>query len=188
MHLLIDSISSPFAFVFFDGQKSTIFRREMRGKEFDVFLDTLEALAKEVGVPLNNLKSITSVSGPAQFTSIRIVSLTLTTLAKSYKIPLYTLDFFELAELCDTPYPMVVNANRSEVVVKMNPDDTPHLVEKSSLLAGEYFGAAASSDFENAQIRIQSELEYPIGIQTLLKSARPCEVLEPFYLKKPNIT
>ena len=123
MHLLVDSISTPFAFVFFDDDGySSVYRANMRGREFDVFLEELESFAKKENMALQDVTSITAVSGPAQFTSIRIVSLTLSTLAKSYDIPLFSLDFFELAELGAASYPMLVNTNRAQVILKPHPD------------------------------------------------------------------
>gem|GEM_PF-6865401 len=46
-----------------------------------------------------DLDGIVVVNGPGSFTAMRIVTLTLNTLAFVHKTPLYGLDFFNLATL-----------------------------------------------------------------------------------------
>lgn len=63
MQLLVDSISTPFAFVFFDTNGYfSIHRTDIRGREFDLFLEELEAAAQKENIKLRDIQSITSVS------------------------------------------------------------------------------------------------------------------------------
>lgn len=83
---------------------------------------------------------------------------------------------------------MMVNANRSEVVLKTGAHSPAGIVEKSTLPGGEYLVAGLASDFENPEIRIQSELEYNLATKSLPEHAHRVDTVEPYYLKKPNIT
>lgn len=101
MFLLVDPVASPAVFVLFDGNRKTVAveRAELSGREFETFLETLDATCRKYGVEPRGLEGIACVRGPAGFTGIRVVSLTLSTLSLTFGTPLFELDAFELRKL-----------------------------------------------------------------------------------------
>ena len=79
MYLLVDTISQPAAFVFFDSKRNVvkIDREAMGGNEFERFLARITESAASLGTEPKKLEGIACVRGPAGFTGIRVVSLTL---------------------------------------------------------------------------------------------------------------
>lgn len=101
MYLLVDTVSQPATFVFFDSNRNIlrIDRESMSGKEFERFLARMTESARELGIEPQALEGIACVRGPAGFTGIRVVTLTLGTLAFAAGVPLFELDYAELHAL-----------------------------------------------------------------------------------------
>lgn len=122
MFLFIDTISSPAHYILFDGEKHIAgeYSREIKGQESEMFLSSIEDFIQAHHLDLASLEGIMVVNGPGSFTAMRIVTLTLNTLAFVHGTPLYALDFFTLMSLSGLPYPMAIKANRGEYLTQEN--------------------------------------------------------------------
>lgn len=98
MYLLVDTVSKPAAFALFDRERRVVRtdREEISGREFERFLECLTETCAKAGIRPEDLEGIASVTGPAGFTGIRVVTLTLGTLAFAKNVPLFGLDYGEL--------------------------------------------------------------------------------------------
>jgi hypothetical protein len=63
MNLLIDPVSNPAVFVFFDDARniSHLCQKEIAGKEFETFLEALSEASIEAGTDVKNLGGIACV-------------------------------------------------------------------------------------------------------------------------------
>ncbi len=189
MYLLVDPVNSPAAFVVFDSDRSVVSltRTDLSGQEFERFLDAAEGACRNSGTALSALDGIVCVRGPAGFTGIRVVSLTLSTLALANGTPLFELDAFELRALAGSKFPVVFRANRDEYAFSPAPGSEFSIVRKTDLAPGEYSGIGLESDFEGRGVRIESSVDYGRAVARIDLS-RPVGKIEPLYLKKPHIT
>ncbi|MDQ1343713.1 MAG: tRNA threonylcarbamoyladenosine biosynthesis protein TsaB [Patescibacteria group bacterium] len=189
MHLLVDTVSPVAAFVFFDSDRNVvrIDREAMSGREFERFLARISESCAELGMKPKDLQGIVCVRGPAGFTGIRIVSLTLGTLSFTAGIPLFGIDYAELQLAAGWNGGTLVRANRDEYAFSPSPGAGFSVMRKSDVPDGRYRGIADEFDFEGRGISVKSEVDYAWAVRSFDLSS-PSNRIEPFYVKKPHIT
>lgn len=189
MHLFINTIPETSTYILFDSERSICGQQTfgLKWHESEQFLVSLEGFLAENSLVFEELKGIVVVNGPGSFTAMRIVTLTINTIAFVHGTPLYGIDFFSLATLGWLEYPMFVKANRGEYLMKKSWEDLPQIVPIDEVSSGQYAGFGDINDFANKEISIQSEIDYGTVIQNVPLDV-PQERIEPFYIKKPNIT
>lgn len=189
MYLLIDTISIPATYILFDSEKDIVSEEhlELRGQESECFLDSLSAFLLKNNLEYRDLDGVVVVNGPGSFTAMRIITLTVNTLSFVHRIPLYGIDYFRLAELAGAEFPMLIRANRGEYLKKETKYTPPELRAIPEISPGNYWGIGDANDFTNPGISIQSTLRYQLFCSNFLFE-HPTERIEPFYIKKPNIT
>lgn len=67
--------------------------------ESELFLVSLEQFLKENDISFSEIEGMVVVNGPGGFTGMRIITLTINTIAFVYGTKLYPIDFFALGEL-----------------------------------------------------------------------------------------
>lgn len=82
---------------------------------------------------------------------------------------------------------MLVRANRDEVAHCPGVGKPFEIVRKDSLPPGKYRGSVDESDFAGGAISVESETDYARAVRSLDLS-KPVRKIEPFYVKKPNVT
>lgn len=144
MFLLVDAISDPAIYVLFDEDRRVIDRCSfsIRGQESEQFFVTLEAFVGKNRQTLRDLSGIVIVNGPGGFTSMRIITLTVNTIAYVHRAPLYPIDFFAFAAYAGASFPMLLRANRGEYLLKASPEDEPRIVPNQEIPEGRYSGIA----------------------------------------------
>lgn len=189
MYLLVDTVSQPAAFVFFDEGRNVVRldREDMAGKEFERFLARITESSAALGIEPKDLEGVVCVRGPAGFTGIRVVSLTLGTLAFSADVPLFGIDYAELQAAAGWKGGVLVRANRDEYAYSASSGAGFSVVKKSEIPDGEYRGIAQDIDFDGRAVSVKSETDYPTAVRALDLST-PARRIEPFYVKKPHIT
>ena len=133
------------------------------------------------------LDGIVTVCGPGGFTSTRIVSLIVNTWRSLHHVSTQSLTLFDVFERSGGTYPMCVKANRCEYLVLASKESEPTIFSLPTMPDGAYFGIMDVSDFENRKISIQSEIAYETLIRDFDFSPEDRNI-EPYYIKKPNIT
>ncbi|EKD30014.1 MAG: hypothetical protein ACD_78C00187G0001 [uncultured bacterium (gcode 4)] len=189
MHLFINTIPEVSTYILFDSERIIRDRKTLTLKwhESEQFLATLEGFLLENSLTFAELEGIVVVNGPGSFTAMRIVTLTVNTLAFVHKTPLYSLDFFSLAVLAWLDYPMLMKANRGEYLLRKSEKYPPAIIPIGEVPSWHYAGLGDTNDFTNGGISIQSELDYGAAIRNLALDT-PTQRIDPFYIKKPNIT
>lgn len=133
------------------------------------------------------LEGVVVVNGPGSFTAMRIITLTINTLSFVHRTPLYSIDYFALGELSGWGYPMLLRANRGEYLLQKNKSAIPELIAIPDIPSGLYSGMGEANDFTNGTISIQSHLAYDVFCKNF-EIGNPVRRIEPYYIKKPNIT
>jgi len=189
MYLFIDTISIPATYILFDTERNIISQKslELRGRESEHFLISLQEFLTENKWDYTNLKWVIVVNGPGSFTAMRIITLTINTLSFVHHIPLYSIDYFQLGALSGWAFPILLRANRGEYLIQKDRESSPSLIAISDILPGNYFWMGDVNDFTNDIISIQSDLKYDVCCKNF-QIVNPQERLEPLYIKKPNIT
>lgn len=132
--LLIASVIDPGHWYLFDERDACISHQthSLGGKEFDLFLDTLEKFLAESNMSLMDIGTVYLVTGPASFTGGRIMTLTLGSLAMVYPhLKLVGITLFEYWTLAGNRFPMAIEANREELAIQRTSDSEIELVSKT---------------------------------------------------------
>lgn len=131
--LLIASVIDPGHWYLFDEQNACIAHEAhaLGGKEFDLFLITLEKFLADCGKSIRDIGTIYLVTGPASFTGGRIMTLTAGSLAMVYPhIRLVGITLFEYWAIAGNPFPMAIEANREEFAIQRTADSAIELIPK----------------------------------------------------------
>ncbi len=189
MYLFIDTLSIPATYILFNTEKNIVAQEtlELRGRESEHFLVSLLEFLTKNQLQFPELLGVIVVNGPGSFTAMRIITLTVNTLSFVHHTPLYSLDYFALSELSMIGYPILLRANRWEYLLQRKKNHSPELIAIADIPAGAYFWIGDTNDFTNDTISIQSNLRYDVFCRNF-QLANPVQRIEPYYIKKPNIT
>jgi tRNA A37 threonylcarbamoyladenosine modification protein TsaB len=147
----------------------------------------VEDFLAQYSISFDDLEWIGCVVGPGGFTAMRIVTLTLNTIAYVKNIPLFSWSYFDLADISWVREPILIKANRWEYLLRSKQGVSPLFFPIAEIPVGQYFWVGDQKDFENKKIIIQSVLDDE-KIASVLSFLAPVSRLHPYYIKKPNIT
>ncbi len=189
MYLFIDTISNPATYILFDSKKDIVSKEslELRWRESEHFLVSLTEFLGKNKLKYEDLEGVVVINGPGSFTAMRIITLTINTLSFVHHTPLYSLDYFRFLELSGESFPMMIRANRGEYLLQETADIPPKLMDIQTIPHGSYSWLGDANDFTNGSISIQSSLRYDVFCRNFLLT-NPIFRIEPFYIKKANIT
>ncbi|MBP9812308.1 hypothetical protein KBC86_02920 [Candidatus Gracilibacteria bacterium] len=149
-----------------------------KGKDYDAFPEMVNDI-----IDRQYIDTIWCVIGPGAFTRMRIVTLTLNTIAMVKNIPLKGCHFFEIVN-SENP---ILRANDREYIF-LDEAGIPSLSPKELIDPSKiYTGYALKNDFTDEKNFIEySEDHY--WISEVFKKLPPTNRLSPIYLKEPHIT
>lgn len=188
MNIFIDIISQQSSIILFED--NTIFaskKFDITWKEFDNFFETILEFLRDNNLNLSQIKWFTIINWPWWFTSTRIITLVMNTINFTSSIKIDSIDYFEFLEICKMSYPMIIKANRSEYLIKESTENEPLLVDKENIKAWTYSSNQNAFDFENNKIYIKWIKDYSSFINNY-KFNPSKNRIEPYYIKKPNIS
>lgn len=148
-----------------------------KGKDYDDFPEHIHDLINR-----HNIDTIWCVTWPWAFTRMRIVTLTLNTIALVKNIALKGCHFFEIIE---ENHPILIANNREYIILEEN---TPVLKEKNTLDQSlTYTWYADKNDFtdEKKFIEYSEDIPFIVGV---FEAKEKQNRLSPIYLKEPHIT
>ena len=144
--------------------------------ESDRILPYLRDTLQELGLAFTDIDELFIVKGPGHFTALRVGIAIVNTLAFLLKLPIYTIDTFEMVSLrsdLETPHYVLLPSGGKNVFWDRFPDrlDTPQI------------GDSAPSDLPHAEIK----LRFGETISHFDKKEKK-DIVEPLYIKPPNIS
>ena len=188
MNIFIDTISPLWKIILYaDGKIIKEKDLKILWSEYSLFLDEFMAFLDENEASLKDLDRLVVVNWPGWFTGTRIMALIANTIKFVHDIPLGSIDYFRLLELSGLGYPMIIKANRTEYLLKSKPLSDPVIMPKTEIASWEYSWIWDELDFENQKVSIKWIRDYEKLIEKL-ESDWNLEKIEPYYIKKPNIT
>lgn len=188
MNIFIDAISPIWAMVLFEDKK-IIKQSELKilWSEFSSFLETFMEFLEENDKKIEDISWILVVNWPWWFTWTRIISLVVNTIQFVYWIPLESIDYFTLLEKLWFNYPIIIKANKKEYLIKNKISDEPKIVSIENIGPWEYAWIWDIKDFEDKKIFLNQVVQYNKLIEEY-DFAWKMKRVEPFYIKRPNIT
>ncbi|MDD2566022.1 MAG: hypothetical protein PHZ26_03705 [Candidatus Gracilibacteria bacterium] len=188
MYIFIDTISPAATLIIFDNKKIISKKTfDILGKEYDKFLDTLLGFLEENNISVDELNGIAVINGPGGFTGTRIISLTVNALSFTKNIKIDSFSYFDFLEKSGEFYPMLIKANKGEYLIKNSQELEPQLILTNDIESGKYTGIGNILDFENKQISIEGSRNYEKFIANYSFNGE-LKRMEPYYIKKPNIS
>ncbi len=188
MKVFIDAITPIWTIIIFDWNKIVHQKMiEVLWNEFSSFLDVFLSFMNEYNQKIEELEGLSIINWPWWFTWTRIISLIANTIWFVNNVRLEWIDYFTLLDESSFSYPMIIKANRSEYLLKENKDSKPFLISKEKLSPGIYSGIWDDKDFEDKNISIKRISDYNAFISNH-SFGFTFDRIEPYYIKKPNIT
>ncbi|MCK9272586.1 hypothetical protein M0P65_03495 [Candidatus Gracilibacteria bacterium] len=188
MHIFIDTISPDGILILFENNDIIdSLDLDIKGKESNEFLLKLEELVNRNNINFKDISGIVIINGPGSFTGTRVISLIVNTINFVHHTPLSSINYFELLEYMENGYPMAIKANKGEYLIKKSKASNPEIIAIPELPKGDYFGIGDNIDFEKNESRIQLKKDYKKFIKEFEFNGKNHRI-EPFYIKKPNIT
>lgn len=188
MYIFIDAISSDWVLILFEKNKIIdSLSLDIKWKESNEFLSKLEEIVNRNNINFKDLSGIVVINWPGSFTGTRVISLIVNTINFVHHTLLENINYFEFLEYMGNWYPMAIKANKWEYLIKKSKDENPIIIAISELSEWNYFWIWDNIDFEKNESRVQLKKDYKKFIQEFefnWKNQR----IEPFYIKKPNIT
>ena len=188
MYIFIDTISNDWVIILFENNEIIdSLSLDIKWKESNEFLSKLSELVNRNNLDFKDISWIIVINWPGSFTGTRVISLVVNTINFVHKTPLESINYFEFLEYMQNSYPMAIKANKWEYLIKKSKDDNPQIIAISELPIWNYFWIWDNIDFEKNESGIQLKKDYEKFIQKFefnWKNQR----IEPFYIKKPNIT
>lgn len=188
MYIFIDAIS-PVATVLLFSNQEIISKKtfDILWKEYDKFLDILLGFLDENNMTIDEIDWIAVINWPGWFTWTRIISLTVNAISFTKKIPIDSFDYFNFLEKSWVSYPMLIKANKWEYLIKNSYNLEPQLFLINDIESWSYAWIWNALDFENKQISIEWRRDYEKFIANYSFNWE-LKRMEPYYIKKPNIS
>lgn len=187
MNLFIDTISPKNMIFLFDDSKNILHTHifDVRLQESSRLIEELDGFLKSHTTSYEDIKKIVVVVGPGSFTGIRTTVLLANTLNYVIKGEMFGLSYFDLFSL----YPIVKTSSKRDVFLKKTSDSEIEIISNEecvhfftdnniSQIYGEF-----PQDF---WIKVDMNVDYHSVLQNL-DLTHGTTLLEPLYLKKPNI-
>lgn len=153
------------------------FTLEKDGKEFSTLPEFLvDAVMRK------NIDEVWCIVWPWPFTLMRILTLSLNTLALTHEIKLRGISFFDFYAWKNIP---LLQINDREYLIRDN--DSLKIMDQKSEIQGTYEGIFQKNDFTDLHSFIEwKEIEQ--NWREKLTNISPKQQLDPLYFKPPNIT
>jgi tRNA A37 threonylcarbamoyladenosine modification protein TsaB len=191
MNLFINAVSSDWMLILFNNSRQIIDKIELHilwneSSKLTKFVD--EFLWKNK-LNYNELKNIVAVNWPWSFTWVRIISLIVNTIAfTNYDIKLTDINFFSLFE----KYPIIKSSSKRDLFVKKTKSNKIEIIKNEKFLdfiknidIKEIYWDLSNS-FIKWEIEINSKIDYKKIISNIKFDNK--KIIEPLYIKKPNIS
>ena len=203
-YLFIDTVSPENKIIIFDKEKIiSLYKYKSNQNQASYILPKIEEMLKKNNISLKDIQSIGCINGPGNFTSLRIGIIIVNTLSYLLKIKTFSIDFlsfykqiffsfykdknkilfyFKIGSLKDILYG---NLYKDKAILNYK----EYLNKKIDI--SKIQSPILTSKYYELKLNKASYIEY-IKLSNLYKSIikniNYKKQIEPFYLKKPNIT
>jgi len=184
MNILLDTISAKNALILFDN-KRVIWEKhffDVRLQESTLLIEEFDAFLKKNHLDYTDLENIVVVNGPGSFTGVRTTVLLVNTINFVLKKNITTLTYFDLFE----NYPIIKTSSKRDCFLKMEKESEIEIIQNEDLKERLTGIKTVYWDMVLENIETISEVNYEKIIQNIVLKNK--KIVEPYYLKKPNIS
>ena len=190
MNLFINAVSSSGVIILFDETRKIICEKniEILWNESSKLVTYIDSFLTENNTLYWDIENIVVVNGPWSFTWVRTIVLAVNTINYIIKKNITHLSFFDLF----TSYPIIKSSSRRDLFVKYEKHATIEIVNNDDFLNKVHdtqnleFHWDISNNTIWEKISVNSDIDYI----TLLEKVefQDNKIIEPLYIKKPNIS
>lgn len=189
MNLFIDWVSSNWVLILFDDNRQIISREDINivANESSKLTNLIDLFLQDNRQNYSDLDNIVVVNWPWSFTWIRAIVLIVNTINFIIKKNITPICYFDLFN----NYPIVKSSSKRDLFVKFDKSDKIDVISnedfinriKTLSLKNIYWDLSNNNFLD---LKIDSYIDYEIIIKNI--ELKYYNIIEPLYLKKPNIS
>ncbi len=190
MNIFINVVTLSGVIILFDNERQIVFQKEINilWNESSKLIAYIDTFLVESWTAYNDLDNIVVVNWPWSFTWIRTIVLAINSINYIIKKSITPISFFDLFD----NYPIIKSSSRRDLFVKYRKNASIEIVPNNDFLVqkdlegGEKIFWDISNNTVWEQLEVDSHIDYKKIINQL--EFQDNKIIEPLYIKKPNIS
>lgn len=206
MNLFINAVTQNWTLILFNTNKKILFQKniEILGNESSKLIETIDVFLWENNIKYSDLDNLVVVNWPWSFTGVRTIVLAINTINFIIKKNITAINFFDLFE----NYPIIKSSSRRDLFVKYKKSDKIEIVKNDDFIKtiihhpsealplkgvprplntkGSKVYWDLSNNILSERIEVISKIDYNKIIKNIIFQKN--KLIEPLYIKKPNIS
>ena len=193
MNLFINAISTKWILILFNNNRKIIFEQniEILWNESSKLILLIDEFLKKNKISYFDLDNIILVNWPWSFTGVRTIVLIINSINFIINKNITSISFFDLFE----KYPIIKSSSRRDLFVKYKKNDKIQIVPNDKFILKWKIYWDLNNNLLSEKINIISNINYTKIISNIVfktndswKKIYKTKLIEPLYIKKPNIS
>ena len=193
INLFINAVTQNWALILFDENKKIISQKniEILWNESSKLVEIIDNFLKEENIKYTDLENLVVVNWPWSFTGVRTIVLAINAINfiikkntpwKKSSGGITPLSFFDLFE----NYPIIKSSSRRDLFVKYKKSDNIEIIKNEDFISDWEIYWDLSNNILSENIKVNSKINYKKVIENI--DFQENKLIEPLYIKKPNIS
>ena len=184
MNIFINAVTQSWILILFDKNKEIISEEkiEILWNESSKLIEKIDLFLKQNNINYFDLENLVVVNWPWSFTGVRTIVLAINSINFIINKNITTLNFFDLFER----YPIIKSSSRRDLFVKYKKSSTIEIVKNDDFIWEWKIYWDLSNNLLSEKIKTISEINYKKIIENIVFKKN--KIIEPLYIKKPNIS
>lgn len=193
MNLFINAITQNWTLILFNEKRIIISQKniEILWNESSKLIEVIDIFLKENKITYTDLENLVVLNWPGSFTWVRTIVLAINTINFIIKKNITSLSFFDLFE----NYPIIKSSSKRDLFVKFKNSDNIQIIKNDDFLNSfskerlstlQVIFWDISNNIISEKIKVNSKINYEKIIKNI--SLKDNKIIEPLYIKKPNIS
>lgn len=193
MNLFVNAISTKWILILFNNNRKIIFEQniEILWNESSKLILLIDEFLKKNKISYFDLDNIILVNWPWSFTGVRTIVLVINSINFIINKNITSISFFDLFE----KYPIIKSSSRRDLFVKYKKYDKIKIVPNDKFILKWKIYWDLNNNLLSEKINIISNINYTKIISNIVfktndswKKIYKTKLIEPLYIKKPNIS
>lgn len=193
MNLFINAISTKWILILFNNNRKIIFEQniEILWNESSKLILLIDEFLKKNTISYFDLDNIILVNWPWSFTGVRTIVLVINSINFIINKNITSISFFDLFE----KYPIIKSSSRRDLFVKYKKNDKIQIVPNDKFILKWKIYWDLNNNLLSEKFNIISNINYTKIISNIVfktndswKKIYKTKLIEPLYIKKPNIS